>query len=82
MRENNLRCETCKQEMLECPGHFGYMKLALPIYHIGFFGDVINILQCICKVKHILKSMGDVHRGGDIQIVTKMFVLFLLLELR
>lgn len=49
MRENNLRCETCKQEMLECPGHFGYMKLALPVYHIGFFGDVINILQCICK---------------------------------
>lgn len=35
--------------MLECPGHFGYMRLAMPIFHIGFFGDVINILQCICK---------------------------------
>ncbi|KAL4512347.1 hypothetical protein ABPG72_005349 [Tetrahymena utriculariae] len=49
MRENNLKCQTCNQEMLECPGHFGFIKLALPIFHIGFFGDVINVLQCICK---------------------------------
>jgi len=63
--------------MLECPGHFGYMKLALPIYHIGFFGDVINILQCICKVSLIiLKSFGDVYREerGDVHVGNQILV--------
>jgi DNA-directed RNA polymerase III subunit RPC1 len=43
-------CETCGQKMQECAGHWGYLKLVLPIFHIGYFRPVINILQEICKV--------------------------------
>lgn len=32
-------CETCKQNS-ECCGHFGFIKLKHPIYHINFIGTV------------------------------------------
>jgi DNA-directed RNA polymerase III subunit RPC1 len=42
-------CSTCNEKYIECPGHYGYIKLELPVYHIGFFKHVLSILQCICK---------------------------------
>jgi DNA-directed RNA polymerase III subunit RPC1 len=30
-------------------GHFGYIKLELPVFHIGYFKAIIEILQSICK---------------------------------
>jgi len=36
--------------MQECVGHFGYLDLELPVFHIGFFKLTIQVLQCICKV--------------------------------
>lgn len=45
-REN---CETCNEPLLTCNGHFGHVKLILPIFHVGYFKKIIQILQCICK---------------------------------
>ena len=42
-------CETCGLGKVECPGHFGFLQLALPVFHVGFFRHTIQILQCICK---------------------------------
>ncbi|KAI8370510.1 uncharacterized protein BYT42DRAFT_502192 [Radiomyces spectabilis] len=42
-------CDTCGQKMQECAGHWGYLKLVLPIFHVGYFRPTINILQEICK---------------------------------
>ncbi|GAX79763.1 hypothetical protein CEUSTIGMA_g7204.t1 [Chlamydomonas eustigma] len=42
-------CETCGQKMTDCSGHFGYIRLELPVFHIGYFRNTIQILQCICK---------------------------------
>lgn len=42
-------CETCQEKYDKCPGHYGYIKLELPVYHVGFFKHVLQILQCICK---------------------------------
>jgi DNA-directed RNA polymerase III subunit RPC1 len=36
--------------MADCAGHFGYIKLVLPVFHIGYFKAIIAILQEICKV--------------------------------
>lgn len=44
MNEPNLKCLTCKNEMMECIGHYGYIRLALPLYHVGYFNEIINIL--------------------------------------
>ena len=42
-------CETCKLGLTECSGHFGYIDLGLPVFHIGYFKHTISVLQCICK---------------------------------
>lgn len=34
----------------DCVGHFGYLDLELPVFHCGYFGMTLSILQCICKV--------------------------------
>ena len=41
-------CETCQQTCLECPGHFGHIKFAEPLFHIGYIDVVYKILQCVC----------------------------------
>ena len=34
--------------MNECPGHFGVIKLATPVYHYGFMAKVKKILETVC----------------------------------
>ena len=45
--------------MMCCAGHFGYIKLALPAYHIGFFKHILNVLQVICKYIIIIIYLYD-----------------------
>ncbi|CAD5172540.1 DNA-directed RNA polymerase III subunit 1-like isoform X1 [Musa acuminata AAA Group] len=42
-------CATCHGNFTECPGHFGYLKLTLPVFNVGFFNSILNVLKCICK---------------------------------
>lgn len=42
-------CSTCGKNVADCVGHFGYIDLQFPVFHVGYFRSVINILQCICK---------------------------------
>ena len=42
------RCMTCAGNMTECPGHFGHLELAKPVYHVGFMKKTIRILRCVC----------------------------------
>ncbi|KAH0566504.1 hypothetical protein GP486_000085 [Trichoglossum hirsutum] len=42
-------CETCGESLQQCNGHFGYVKLSLPAFHIGYFKMIIAVLQEICK---------------------------------
>lgn len=58
-------CETCGQKMQECAGHWGYLKLVLPIFHIGYFRPVINILQEICKVSNCIKNRDNLKRVSE-----------------
>ena len=43
-----FRCLTCTGTMNECPGHFGHIELAKPVYHIGFLTKTIKLLRCVC----------------------------------
>ncbi|PKY40391.1 beta and beta-prime subunits of DNA dependent RNA-polymerase [Rhizophagus irregularis] len=47
--DHDTLCQTCGEKMAQCIGHFGYVKLILPVFHIGYFKAVINMLQNICK---------------------------------
>lgn len=42
-------CETCGEALPGCAGHFGSIRLVLPVYHIGFLKHIVGILNCVCK---------------------------------
>ena len=42
-------CGTCGEPHETCPGHFGYVRLELPVFHVGYFRHTQQVLQCICK---------------------------------
>ncbi|MBG01362.1 MAG: hypothetical protein CL470_03745 [Acidimicrobiaceae bacterium] len=41
-------CGTCGQNNMNCPGHFGHIELARPIYHYQFISLILKILKCTC----------------------------------
>lgn len=47
--DNFSDCSTCGGRLATCQGHFGRIKLALPVFHIGYLKQTISILQNICK---------------------------------
>ncbi len=47
--QKDRNCQTCGEGLAECIGHFGYIDLELPVFHVGYFRSIICILQCICK---------------------------------
>jgi len=32
-----FKCATCGENMTECPGHFGHIELAVPVFHPGTY---------------------------------------------
>lgn len=34
--------------MTECPGHFGHIELAKPVFHVGFITKIMKVLRCVC----------------------------------
>ncbi|XP_048419559.1 DNA-directed RNA polymerase III subunit RPC1 isoform X1 [Stegostoma tigrinum] len=58
--EKDRPCETCGKNLADCIGHYGYIDLELPCFHVGYFKAIIGILQMICKVcSHILLSQEE-----------------------
>jgi len=46
--EPNEICMTCSRNNFSCPGHLGYIRLNVPVYHPLFFRVVFNVLQSVC----------------------------------
>lgn len=46
--ENGKVCPTCKQTNQSCPGHFGHIELARPVYLYQFFDTVEKLCNLIC----------------------------------
>jgi hypothetical protein len=46
--DRKIKCQTCMSGMAECPGHFGHLELAKPMFHIGFMKTVLSIMRCVC----------------------------------
>jgi len=42
-------CGTCERKLVDCPGHVGFIRLELPVFHVGFMKHTVNTLQAICK---------------------------------
>ena len=42
--DRNFKCQTCGEGMSECPGHFGHIELARPVFHIGMVDHSLLIV--------------------------------------
>jgi len=47
--EPRQRCKTCGNTAIRCPGHFGYIELAVPIIHIEFTKIIHELLSATCR---------------------------------
>ncbi|RWS28613.1 DNA-directed RNA polymerase III subunit RPC1-like protein, partial [Leptotrombidium deliense] len=47
--QKNAKCETCGEGLSDCCGHFGFIDIQLPVFHVGYFRFIIHILQTVCK---------------------------------
>lgn len=54
--DRNFKCATCSGSMSECPGHFGHMDLAKPVFHVGYIGKIKKVLECVCFFCSKLKA--------------------------
>ena len=46
--DKSAKCQTCAGNMTSCPGHFGHIELAKPVFHVGYLTKSIKILRCVC----------------------------------
>ncbi|KAG0138137.1 RNA polymerase II largest subunit [Tuber indicum] len=46
--DRSFKCATCDEGMSVCPGHFGHIELAKPVYHVGFINKVKKVLETVC----------------------------------
>ena len=40
-------CNTCGLKNINCPGHFGHIKIARPVYYYHFIDIVIKVFKCV-----------------------------------
>lgn len=46
--DRGVMCATCGETQAMCPGHFGHIELAVPVFHIGFLTKVKKLLETVC----------------------------------
>jgi DNA-directed RNA polymerase II subunit RPB1 len=58
--DNHLECATCGLNPIWCVGHFGHIKLAEPMYNIGYIDFLKKILSCVCiKCSKLLVNKNE-----------------------
>ena len=46
--DRKLPCYTCDCDYNDCPGHFGSIPLAEPVFHPGYLTNIHKVLRCVC----------------------------------
>ena len=46
--DRRLLCGTCMLDIKMCQGHIGHIVLPYPMYHIGFYENVLKALRSVC----------------------------------
>ena len=57
------KCTTCGKTRTQCPGHFGHLKLAAPMYHISWMSSTLYFLRHICEECGAFKTKCG-HKNG------------------
>ena len=48
--ERGQECPTCENSSVLCPGHFGYVDLAIPVFYMHYIDYIKKLLSCVCYV--------------------------------
>ena len=55
-------CGTCSQNNIKCPGHFGHIELARPVYNYQYMTIIHKILKCVCfRCSKLLINKENLH---------------------
>lgn len=46
--DKDISCQTCKNDINICPGHFGHIELAVPVYNVLYLNYIKKILEVTC----------------------------------
>ncbi len=57
--EPGQKCLTCGNTSARCPGHFGHIELAEPVFHIAFIDNIYKLLLMTCRSCSRLKIPQD-----------------------
>lgn len=58
--EKDRPCLTCGKNLADCLGHYGYLDLELPCFHVGYFKAIIGILQASSQANVIIDSAYEI----------------------
>ena len=62
--DSNVICATCEQKSTLCPGHFGYIDLAAPVFHMHFMPRIMKLMRCVCfRCSKLLLSNDELKKG-------------------
>jgi len=45
--DRSIKCITDGCGVLDCPGYFGHIELAKPMFHVHFLKTVVKVLRCV-----------------------------------
>jgi len=58
--EPGIVCPTDGENYINCPGYFGHIKLARPLFYIQYIEEITKILRCVCiKCSRLLIDKKD-----------------------
>ena len=61
-----LRCRTCGGKVRECTGHFGFIELARPVYHVRYIPLIYILLKSTCNVcGRILLATPEIEKWAE-----------------
>src|SRR5690242_16778186 len=70
--DRHISCDSCNGSLSECPGHFGHIELAKPVFHVGFITTVLKVLRCVCF--HCSKLLTDTVCNNNILIIIILYM--------
>ena len=61
------KCASCGMDQTECPGHFGHIELAKPMYHLSQLNNTLKALRCVCFSCSVILGNGWTEASGTKQ---------------
>ncbi len=73
------QCLTCRQKKDTCPGHFGHIRLAVPILHPMLMEEILTFLRAICFHCHLpifkqehLRMLRIARKRGNYKAISQL----------